>query len=140
MSSVAAQTATITAPSDPAATTSASKAPVSMQGAGGLMAFKDTETGALRMGTAAEIAALLPPPRIVPNAVKFALPGGGFRATVDPSLDSFMVTIRRPDGTLDYDCLTPQEAAAKAQVARSAPAVAVPRAPAPVRWEKLDVE
>lgn len=138
MSSVLAQTAPAPA---------VAPGPVAQQapaGQGGFMAFKDPVTGALRPpepGEAAALRALIPVPAQPPApALQRPMAAGGYSVLLDSSFDSFMVMTRRQDGSLAYDCLTPQEAAAagKTEVAK-APATAMKR-PLPARPEMPDVQ
>ena len=93
-------------------------------GGGGLVVFKDPATGELRQPDADEIRALLPAPRPPGSLTQRPMAMGGFAVMLDSSFDSFMITKRDPDGSLAFDCLTPQEivATAKARtVARTLP-------------------
>lgn len=102
-------------------------------GTGGMTVFKDPATGLFRQPEPDELRALLPAPKAPGPVVQFPSVAGGFGAAVDPSFDSFMVTTRRPDGTLTYECVTPQEVAAMTRARADKPRF-------PARKEMPDVQ
>jgi hypothetical protein len=90
----------------PPATTTRATAPL---GAGaGLQIFIDPATGLIRPAEQEDLRALArpaPAPEAVSAAQEFFGPDGAIGVRLDPSFDSYMMAVRRPDGTLDFDCV-----------------------------------
>ena len=104
------------------------------QGSGaGLRIFIDPVTREIRPPTAEEIQALarqVTPLQVVPEPQMFTTRYGAIGFRVDPSFDSYMVAVKRPDGALDVDCFPNAGQATKALAAGAAPASVVPKKPA----------
>jgi hypothetical protein len=89
----------------PAATT---RAPAPLGAGAGLQIFIDPATGLIRPAEQEDLRALARP-ALAPEAVfapqMFFGPDGAIGVRLDPSFDSYMMAVRRPDGTLDFDCI-----------------------------------
>jgi hypothetical protein len=90
----------------PPAATSRASAPL---GAGaGLQIFIDPATGLIRPAEQEDLRALArpaAPPEAAMAPQMFFGPEGAIGVRLDPSFDSYMMAVRRPDGTLDFDCI-----------------------------------
>ena len=79
------------------------------QGTGsGLQIFIDPDTGLIRPAEQEDFRALMPPrlaPEAIPAPQPFAARDGAIGLRLDPSFDSYMLAVRRPDGTLAFDCV-----------------------------------
>lgn len=97
------------------------EAPAASQG--GMVVFVDPATGKVRQPTAEEIGQLLalqkPAPAAPPKQFR-NLPNGGKGTFVDPSLDSYAVATKSPDGKLVMSCVDGQEKAEQTVVAGTA--------------------
>ncbi len=84
-----------------------SVAPATPGKGAGLMIFIDPATGLIRPAEQEDFRALMP--RLAPEAIGppqiFVARDGAIGVRLDPSFDSYMLAVRRPDGTLAFDCV-----------------------------------
>lgn len=89
----------------PAAT---SRAPAPLGAGAGLRIFIDPATGLIRPAEQEDLRALARP-ALAPEAVTapqmFFGVDGAIGVRLDSSFDSYMMAVKRPDGTLDFDCI-----------------------------------
>jgi hypothetical protein len=91
-----------------AAASTQSSAPAQQGSGSGLMIFIDPATKQIRPAEQEDFRALIPP-RLATEAVAapqvFVAPSGAMGVRLDPSFDSYMLAVKRPDGTLAFDCV-----------------------------------
>ena len=108
--------------------------PPPIQGTGsGLMIFIDPVTGQIRPPEQEDLRALARPPapqQFAPGPQLFFGRDGIPGVRLDPSFDSYMVAIKRADGSLDMDCLPGKAQAVDAVTGRIAPTGSVQKKPA----------
>ena len=96
------------------------------------MIFIDPVTGQIRPPEQEDLRALArpPTPQFAPGPQLFFGRDGIPGVRLDPSFDSYMVAIKRADGSLDMDCLPGKAQAVDAVTGRVTPTGSVQKKPA----------